>query len=413
MNFNLVSSILKGAWAMDEFAALSYAPLLNHLFGNSPVAFEFDKNNFVAKSISDDVNNSTPIDQAPSGSIAVIPLSGPLMKNDQECGPIGMATIGKIIKQADNNPNIKGIILNIDSPGGTVDGTASLSDIIKATKKPIVAFADGMMASAALWIGAACDEIIASGNKTQVGSIGVLISFADMQPALEKLGVQFHSITADQSSEKTKMHEDVRQGNYDQIKSEMLNPLAADFINHIKATRPNVSADQLTGKVFFAENVLGSLVDSIGTMDHAIERINALIENQTPSVINNKLPMKSFLAINTLLGTELASDEDGVYLNEDQLKQIDAAITLGTSNASALEEATTAQQNAEVELANANASIETLTAELAELRNAAGDTTAVAVTTKDKSTATGSKNVVSESKSFTENLNAIAEEFGI
>lgn len=209
------------------------------------------------------------------------------------------------------------------------------------------------------------------------------------------------------------MHEDVRQGNYDQIKSEMLNPLAADFINHIKATRPNVSADQLTGKVFFAENVLGSLVDSIGTMDHAIERINALIENQTPSVINNKLPMKSFLAINTLLGTELASDEDGVYLNEDQLKQIDAAITLGTSNASALEEATTAQQNAEVELANANASIETLTAELAELRNAAGDTTAVAVTTKDKSTATGSKNVVSESKSFTENLNAIAEEFGI
>ena len=94
------------------------------------------------------------------------------MKNDQYCGPAGMATIGNYIKTADKSEKIDAIILHIDSPGGTVDGTSDLAEIVKNTSKPILAFADGMMGSAAMWIGSATKEIIAANNKTQAGSIG-------------------------------------------------------------------------------------------------------------------------------------------------------------------------------------------------------------------------------------------------
>ncbi len=46
MNYHLISAIIKGVWAMDEAAALSYAPLLSNIIGQSPVVFEFDKEQF-------------------------------------------------------------------------------------------------------------------------------------------------------------------------------------------------------------------------------------------------------------------------------------------------------------------------------------------------------------------------------
>jgi len=171
MNYHLISSILKGVWALDQNTALSYAPLINNVIGNSPIAFEFDQANFSLHSIdrtSAVSSRHNSLSDAPQRSIAVIPLSGPLMKNDQSCGPIGMATIGNYIKEADSNPNIDGIILKIDSPGGTVDGTVALAEIVSNTSKPIIAFADGLIASAALWIGASADEIIAATNKLKL-----------------------------------------------------------------------------------------------------------------------------------------------------------------------------------------------------------------------------------------------------
>src|SRR5665811_396008 len=119
-------------------------------------------------------------------SVAVISLDGALMKADQYCGASGMASIGETIKQADNHHNIKGIVLHVDSPGGTVDGTEALSSIIKNTSKPILTFVDGLMASAALWIGSSSDETMASTDTDEIGSVGVLMSFMDIQGYYEK-----------------------------------------------------------------------------------------------------------------------------------------------------------------------------------------------------------------------------------
>lgn len=425
MNYHLISTIIKGVWAINEESALGYAPLLNNIMGGSPIAFEFDQEQFkigiLQKGASEPMKASADeqdagiFNNAAKGSIAIIPLSGPLMKNDQYCGPVGTETIREFIEAAGKSPNIDGIILKIDSPGGTVDGTVALSDTIKGINKPIIAFADGLMASAALWVGASADEIIAANNKTEIGSVGVLLSFADMQPAYEKLGVKFHTIAADQSKDKTKMFDDIRAGKYDDYKKEVLNPIAEDFQNHIRANRPNVTDDQLTGKVYFAENLVGSLVDSIGNMDHAIARMGELIEgsNQIKNKPNkNTAEMKQFSLINAAINVDaLESTDEGVFLNEEQLAQIESALETGNTATAALEAAQTAQQDAEANLTTANETISTLTSEVEDLKKKPGSESAKAVASNDKVVEKEKDgNISNDSKDFMENVNAVAEE---
>jgi len=275
MNFLLTSAILRGVWAIDPITASSMSGFIVSLL-NKNVDEEITAKEILPFAVTSSGVVRGKIEDSQKGDIAIIPIVGALTKYSEMCGAAGMQKIGAWVQNADANPNIKGIILRIDSPGGTVDGTEQLANIVKETKKPIVAFVDGMMASAAMWIGSACDEIIAGLPNDQIGSIGVMISFADMQPALEAQGVKFHNINADQSSEKNKTFQDAREGNYDAIKKEILNPIAELFIETIKNNRPNVKKEELTGKMFFVKDLKGSLIDEVGDFNYAVERINAL-----------------------------------------------------------------------------------------------------------------------------------------
>ena len=104
MNIQLVSSILRSLWAIDHENTQGYLPVIASLLGESALKLEFDfeGDQFQAAAF-DPVTSKyswySGWDKAPKGSIAVIPLSGPLMKNDQYCGPIGMHSIGQIIKE--------------------------------------------------------------------------------------------------------------------------------------------------------------------------------------------------------------------------------------------------------------------------------------------------------------------------
>jgi len=244
-----------------------------------------------------------------------------------------------------------------------------------------------------------------------------MMSFADLQPAYEKIGVKFHSIVAEQSKDKNALFEAVRAGKYDDYRREVLNPLAADFIAAIKQHRPGAKEDQLTGKVFFAQDVVGSLVDSIGNFDHAVQRASELAaeykKTQTSTKTSEQMK-KQYASVNKLLEVDqLEAQEEGVFLNEDQVATIDAALEKGTGDAAALQAANEAKTKAEGDLAAAQQSITEKDAEIAELKKTAGAAPAKIVSQKE--TAAGGEkdeNVVSEEKSFEENLDAIRKEFG-
>jgi signal peptide peptidase SppA len=111
--------------------------------------------------------------------VAIIPVTGPLFRYANLFTAISGATSYEMLAQdftaALENPEISAIILNIDSPGGEVNGCAELASMIFNARgqKPIIAYASGDAASGAYWIASAADEVVAS-ETSGLGSIGVV-----------------------------------------------------------------------------------------------------------------------------------------------------------------------------------------------------------------------------------------------
>lgn len=111
--------------------------------------------------------------------VAIIPVTGPLFRYANLFTAISGASSYELIARdfsvALENQQIKGIILDIDSPGGEVNGVSELSNMVYAArgKKPVVAYASGDAASGAYWIASAADEIVVS-DTSALGSIGVV-----------------------------------------------------------------------------------------------------------------------------------------------------------------------------------------------------------------------------------------------
>lgn len=135
--------------------------------------------------------------------VAVLDAEGPLMKKDDFwtwlIDGTSTETLGMQFMNAINSPNVKAVLLRIDSPGGTVDGTFELVDLIFANRgrKPVGAYTDGMMTSAAYAIGSAADSVFVSASGTSmVGSIGVIQTHMEFSKALDNMGVKVTHIQA-------------------------------------------------------------------------------------------------------------------------------------------------------------------------------------------------------------------------
>ncbi|MDB5268046.1 MAG: hypothetical protein JWP58_1086 [Hymenobacter sp.] len=218
-------------------------------------------------------------DEAPEQSVAIHSLRGVMMKDDQEglCAYTpGTATLGRSMLAADAHDNVAAHVLMIDSGGGAVDGTAEFGALLKGLTKPVVAYSNGIIASAAYWAAASCARIVMNNGTCAVGSIGVMCSIVDYKPALEKLGVNFHDLRADDSDEKNEDFYQLLQGNYKPYIANVLNPLRDMFAGTVKENRPQLATKEgeklLRGGMYFAEAAAGNgLVDEIGSFNRAVE----------------------------------------------------------------------------------------------------------------------------------------------
>lgn len=134
--------------------------------------------------------------------VAVIQISGAITRNayysayQERYITAGQDAIAKALDAAMSDYSVKAILLSFDSPGGTVAGVKELADkIAEAAKaKPMAAYADGLMASAAFWLGSATGTIFAPVTAL-VGSVGVIMSHADWSKFYERFGVAITYIT--------------------------------------------------------------------------------------------------------------------------------------------------------------------------------------------------------------------------
>lgn len=128
--------------------------------------------------------------------LAVVPVSGALSPTGSY-GGTSLDWISRQLSVLDADPNVSTILLHITSPGGTISGTPEAADAARAVRERgatrIVAIADGLMASAATWIGTAASEVSVTPSG-EAGSIGVITIYPDTSKALEDMGVKIDVI---------------------------------------------------------------------------------------------------------------------------------------------------------------------------------------------------------------------------
>lgn len=114
--------------------------------------------------------------------VAVIRVSGPLFRYSnlltRICGATSYELFAQDFNKALKDPSVQAILLDIDSPGGEVNGCSEVADMIYKAHgtKPIIAYASGSCCSGAYWIASACDKILAA-DMAILGSIGVVSIF--------------------------------------------------------------------------------------------------------------------------------------------------------------------------------------------------------------------------------------------
>lgn len=227
------------------------------------------------------------------GGVAVVSLSGPMVKNEgwmtDRYGFASTDATKRAIQAAVNDADIQVVVLRIDSPGGSVDGLAELGDAIYAAKqvKPVIAQVSGMCASAAYYAASQATRIYA-GRMDLVGSLGTRMAVYDYSELFAKDGVK--AIPIDTSPEDRPFKSAGLPGTpiTDQQVADFQR-VVDDYGNDFRATIQrgrNMAAETVDavfdGRIWVAADAqkLG-LIDGIQTAEETISQLMTEISNQT------------------------------------------------------------------------------------------------------------------------------------
>ncbi|BCX04317.1 MAG: hypothetical protein KatS3mg053_2255 [Candidatus Roseilinea sp.] len=129
-------------------------------------------------------------------AVAVIGVNGPIVSGEAPefdlTGPTAVAasaSIARLIRQAARDPQVKAILLRVDSPGGSVIGSDEIYYALKQANKPVVVQMGALAASGGYYVSMAADHIVAHPD-TLTGSIGVISEFTNIEGLYEKLGLR-------------------------------------------------------------------------------------------------------------------------------------------------------------------------------------------------------------------------------
>lgn len=197
-----VAHCLATPWALQREVLAAHAAILaHHIAADSAPAAAGDTAVWAATAAEGQAaaTRTAGAQRTGNGSIAVIPVVGTIMQRAgmiEMCGGgISVQTITRALREAQADETVGQILLEIDSPGGSVYGVAELAAEIARSSKPVVAIANSLAASAAYWIGCAATEFYCTPSG-EVGSIGVWQAHEDWSAAMEQAGIKTTLISA-------------------------------------------------------------------------------------------------------------------------------------------------------------------------------------------------------------------------
>lgn len=226
---------------------------------------------------------TSPSREARGGAVSVIPVTGVLMPRGGSSwfgSWQGMDALRQRIATAAADPNVASIVLDMDSPGGTVAGTAETAAAVAsaAERKPVVAVANTLAASAAFWIASQASEVVLAPNAL-VGSIGVVAVHQDLSKAFERMGVTTTFIASGarkaEGNPFQPLSDDAKaamQARVDEAAGAFIDAVAAGRKMSPKAVREKAGDGRVLGT---REAVDLGLADRVATLDEVVAGLAA------------------------------------------------------------------------------------------------------------------------------------------
>jgi signal peptide peptidase SppA len=212
------------------------------------------------------------------GKIAVIPIVGVIDHRPQSMGT-STQEIGGMIDQALGDSDIVGIVYDVDSPGGTVTGVPETAQKIReaAKVKPSISIANGLMASAGYWLGAAVGKgnVWMLGSGEGPGSIGVWTAHEDWSKWYEDNGIKVTAVSAGKYklegapwSPLTEESQEFLQARVDEVYKAFLANVAEDRQDTAANVRSGYGQARVLPPKLAKEANLG---DKVGTLEEAVD----------------------------------------------------------------------------------------------------------------------------------------------
>jgi protease-4 len=217
---------------------------------------------------------------------AVVKIRGVIQESNDSgfSARYGASSVAKRIRTLADKKEIKALLLDVNSPGGTVASVQDIYDAVlyfKSKGKPVVALFRDVAASGGFYIAMAADKIIAQPG-TMTGSIGVIMQASNFEGLMDKIGVKFMPI-------KSGKHKDIGSAfrpmtdEEAALLQEMINDTYQQFYDAVKKGRPNITDDALRiyadGRIFTGSRAKAiGLIDELGGEDKAKEIISSMTD---------------------------------------------------------------------------------------------------------------------------------------
>lgn len=217
-------------------------------------------------------------DSSKTGNVAVIPINGPITGDGSSY--LGQSTTSSqqivgFIQEAGKNSNVKVIVLEINSPGGSAVASDEIASAVKKSEKPVIAVIREVGASGGYWIASAANHIIAN-RMSITGSIGVISSYLEFSKLMEEYGVRYERLVSGKYKDSgtpfkslTGEERTILQGKMDKIHTFFINEIAVN-----RNMDPAKVRELATGEFFLGAEALDlGLVDELGDMSTAEDYI--------------------------------------------------------------------------------------------------------------------------------------------
>lgn len=284
---NVVSQVLGEPWAITPEKAHQISSLLNRrLDANSQYANDYDLSVEFGEPMSRSRDNEPDI----RGGVQVISVHGTLMPRAtwmmKYSGGTSTMELARQIDAADKNPDVKAIVLDVDSPGGAASYVAEAATLVQNTKTRVVGVGTNIAASGAYWLLAAGDKAYAS-EGTSIGSVGVYVITQEVVKAAEKAGITYRVFKAGDVKAAGNPYETMSskaqaaiQTRIDAIYDMFVSALA----NYRGITVSQVEERFGQGTVYLAQEAAArGMIDGVKTLEQVIAEEQAFLSQSTIS----------------------------------------------------------------------------------------------------------------------------------